>query len=302
MTTLQVQKLRMYMALRILLGANLAILEKLPNAIELLTALDKAIADIQANIVLQQKSGNDLKEQHDKLHTNLVTDVMDASRKMQAYAANTKNNALLKDTKFSDSEVSHMKDVDLVKTAKLMYSIVNEHLSELALYGLTTDTQATLQNDTTLYEVSNPQKENEQLGQMNVTSTLADNYKTADDIVANFDKLVEIVRYTEPKFYADYKFMRKVDVATDVVQLVAKITDAETGAGIPNVTVALNLTDSNLAPIVKLSADKGGFQIKTLPNGNYTINVVKLGYQTQTLSIIITGDAPYSLNVKMVRG
>lgn len=302
MTTLQIQKLRMYMALRVLLGANLAILEKLPNANELLTALDNAIADIQANSVLQQKSGNDLKELRIQLHTNVVKDVMDASRRMQAYAANKKDNALLKDTKFTDTEVSHLKDVDLTKTAKTMYNIVNERLSELTPYGLTADTQATLMNDIALYEASNPQKENELLDQKNVTIALSENYKTADEIVANLDKLVEIVRYTEAKFYADYKALRKVEVPTDVVQLIAKITDAETGAGIPNATVTLTLTDSSLATIIKQTAEKGGFQIKTIANGIYTISVVKLGYLSQTLSIIITGDEPYSLNVKLVKG
>jgi len=44
MTTLQIQKLRMYIALRILLRANPAILAKLPNADELLIALDNVIA------------------------------------------------------------------------------------------------------------------------------------------------------------------------------------------------------------------------------------------------------------------
>ena len=62
MTTLQIQKLRMYIALRILLRANPAILAKLPNADELLTALDNAIAEIQANDLLKKKTANEIKE------------------------------------------------------------------------------------------------------------------------------------------------------------------------------------------------------------------------------------------------
>jgi len=116
------------------------------------------------------------------------------------------------------------------------------------------------------------------------------------------DKEVEIIRSSEPKFYSEYKTIRKVDLPTDVMQVVAKITDSETGAGIPNATATLTLDGGKADPIVKQSAEKGGFQIKTIAPGIYTVKVEKLGYLTQTLSIIITGDEPYNLAVKMVKG
>ncbi len=301
MTTLQIQKLRMYMALRVLLGANLAILERLPNANELLTALDKAIADIQANIVLQEKSGEKQKNQHDSWRKNVVQDMLDASRKMQAFADAKKDAALLKDTRFSETKLSSMKDIELVKTAKWMHSIVDAYLNELAPFQLTAETQAKLMNDTMLYEASIPQKEKAELDQKNVTHTLGENYKTADKLVSSFDKLVEIVHITDAQFYADYKAMRKIEVPVDVVQLVAKITDAETGAGIPKATVTLTPADDTSDPIVKQTAEKGGFQLKTIATGVYTVTVVKIGYITHTASVTLPGDQPYNLTIRMVK-
>ena len=302
MTTLQIQKLRMYIALRILLRANPAILAKLPNANELLTALDNAIAEIQANDLLKKQTANEIKEIINASRANLTRDILSTSRKIQAYADYKKDKALLKDTKYTDSSLLGLSDVELVQIAKSLYGKVNLYLKELVPYELTAETQKALMNDITLYETSSPQLDAKNREQKNITAAIVENYKTADGIVASLDKQVEIVHDTEPAFYKEYRTTRKVEVPKDVVQVVAKITDAQTGAGIPNATVTLTQTDATADPIVKQSAEKGGFQIKTIPPGIYTVTVVKLGYLTQTLSIIITGDEPYDLVVKMVKG
>ena len=302
MTTLQIQRLRMYIALRILLRANPAILAKLPNADELLTALDNAIAEIQANDLLKKKTANEIKEIINALRANLTRDILSTSRKIQAYADYKKDKALLKETKYTDTSLSSPSDVELAQIAKSLYATVNLYLPELQPYGLTAETQAILMNDTTLYETSSPQLDTKNREQKKITAAIVENYKTADGIVTSLDKQVEIVHDTEPAFYKEYKTTRKVEVPKDVVQLVAKILDAETGAGVPNATVTLTLNDSSNDPIVKQTAEKGGFQIKSLPNGIYTATVVKIGYLTQILTLTLPGDEPYSLEVKLVKG
>jgi len=302
MTNLQIQKLRMYIALSILLKENPAILAKLPNGTKLLTALDNAIADIQANNLRQQESDAILREQLDELHKNLVNNIIATSRKMQAFADSKKSNALLKDIKFTKTDMANISDIELVQIAKKLHETVNLYLAELEKYELDAETQKTLLADITVYETTAPKLDKWLRDQKEITNILRINYKTADEIVASIDKQVEIVHDSEPEFYKKYKTTRKVDVPADVVQLVAKITDAERGAGVPNATVTFTLNDSTAEPIVKQTAEKGGFQIKTIASGIYTVKIQKIGYQTQTLTITLPGDEPYSLNVKLVKG
>ena len=302
MTNLQIQKLRMYIALSILLKENPAILAKLPNGTKLLTALDNAIADIQANNLRQQESDAILREQLEELHKNLVNNIIATSRKMQAFADSKKSNALLKDIKFTKTDLANISDIELVQIAKKLHETVNLYLAELEKYELDAETQKTLLADITIYETTAPKLDNWQRDQKEITNILRINYKTADEIVSSIDKQVEIVHDSEPEFYKKYKTTRKVDVPADVVQLVAKITDAERGAGVPNATVTFTLNDSTAEPIVKQTAEKGGFQIKTIASGIYTVKIQKIGYQTQTLTITLPGDEPYSLNVKLVKG
>jgi hypothetical protein len=302
MTNLQIQKLRMYIALSILLKENPAILAKLPNGTKLLTALDNAIADIQANNLRQQESDAILREQLEELHKNLVNNIIATSRKMQAFADSKKSNALLKDIKFTKTDLANISDIELVQIAKKLHETVNLYLAELEKYELDAETQKTLLADITVYETTTPKLDKWLRDQKEITNILRVNFKTADEIVASIDKQVEIVHYSEPEFYKKYKTTRKIDVPVDVVQLVAKITDAERGTGVPNATVAFTLNDSTAEPIVKQTAEKGGFQIKTIASGIYTVTVVKLGYITQTFTITLPGDEPYSLNVKLVKG
>ena len=302
MTNLQIQKLRMYIALSILLKENPAILAKLPNGTKLLTALDNAIADIQANNLRQQESDGILREQLDELHKNLVNNIIATSRKMQAFADDKKSNALLKDIKFTKTDLANISDIELVQIAKKLHETVNLYLAELEKYELDAETQKTLLADITIYETTTPKLDNWMRDQKEITNILRINYKTADEIVASIDKQVEIVHDSEPEFYKKYKTTRKVDVPADVVQLVAKITDAERGTGVPNATVTFTLNNSTAEPIVKQTAEKGGFQIKTIASGIYTVKIQKIGYETQTLTITLPGDEPYSLNVKLVKG
>ena len=302
MTNLQIQKLRMYIALSILLKENPAILAKLPNGTKLLTALDNAIADIQANNLRQQESDRILREQLEELRKNLVNNIIATSRKMQAFADSKKSNALLKDIKFTKTDLANISDIELVQIAKKLHETVNLYLAELEKYELDAETQKTLLADITVYETTTPKLDKWLRDQKEITNILRVNFKTADEIVASIDKQVEIVHDSEPEFYKKYKTTRKIDVPVDVVQLVAKITDAERGTGVPNATVAFTLNDSTAEPIVKQTAEKGGFQIKTIASGIYTVTVVKLGYITQTFTITLPGDEPYSLNVKLVKG
>jgi len=63
----------------------------------------------------------------------------------------------------------------------------------------------------------------------------------------------------------------------------------------------LTLNDSTKDPIVKLSADKGGFQLRTITPGYYTVTMTKIGYETQTFTITVMGDNPYNLDIKAVK-
>lgn len=302
MTTLQLKKLKMYLAIRVLLRANPDIVDKMPNAEEYLTALDAVILDIQTYIALKKEGNEEIKNQRKKLKVQLVTNLIETGRQLQAYASYKKDDMLLNSIKLAKSYLNRQEDIDLVAYGKNIHKKGNEHLTDLKPYGVTADTQSILLEDITLFEDLSPQIPKVKQDLKSLTNTINDSYKKGDEIMVGLDKQVELVRTSDPTFYVDYKALRKIDMPTDIMQLIARITNAETGAGVPNATVIFTMHDSTTPPIVKATAEKGRFQIKSIPKGIYTVTIVKLGYLTQIHTITLPGDEPYSLDVKLVKG
>ncbi len=302
MTTIQLEKLRKYLILQVLFGTNSSIVAKLPNAQEYLNELDAAILEIQTYKKLQQEGNKELTEQERQLKAKLIAELLETQRRLQAYATRTKDNLLLETTNLSKTDMNRMDELDLIAYAKMIYSKVDALLINLEKYELNAATQKILMDITTQFEALNSESGKSEVDKKSTTSYLAEAYKRADTVLSYMDKEVEIIRSSEPKFYSEYKTIRKIDLPTDVMQVIAKITDAETGAGIPNATATFTLKDDVAKPIVKQSAEKGGFQIKTIAPGIYTVIITKIGYQTQTLTITLPGDEQYNLAVKMVKG
>jgi len=302
MTTIQLEKLKKYLILQVLFGTNSSIVAKLPNAQEYLTELDAAILEIQTYKKLQQEGNKELTEQEKELKAKLIAELLETQRRLQAYATRVKDNLLLETTNLSKTDMNRMDELDLIAYAKMIYSKVDSLLVNLEKYELNAATQKILKDVTAQFEELNPESGKSEVDKKSTTGYLAEAYKKADTVLSYMDKEVEIIRSSEPKFYSEYKTIRKVDLPTDVMKVVAKITDAETGAGIPNATATFTLNGSTAEPIVKQSAEKGGFQIKTIAPGIYTVVITKIGYKTQTLTVTLPGDEPYDLAVKMVKG
>jgi len=301
MSNNQTQKLRMYVALLAFLKSNPEVLAKLPNVSGYIAQLESLVAAIQADDLLQKQDPKETTRQKNQAQQNLIAVTVDISGKCQAYAAYVKNDQLLKAVKFTESELRHLVDIELLQTAKGLYQKVNDNLKELAPYGLTAETQVAYNNRIGLFENALPSLHQERMDRKDITERLIKEFSAADGVIDNIDLLAKIVNKTEPKFYADYLRTRKVDYAYGTVEFVGYVVDAETGEGIPNAVVIVTPKEGGDEPIEKNTAAKGGFQIKTIGAGFYNVTVTKLSYATKTLDIVITGDKPYNLNMKLER-
>jgi hypothetical protein len=268
MTNLQLEKLKQYLILQVLFGANPGILTKLPNAQECLTELDAAILEIQTYRDQQLEGNEAMPEQRKQMKAKLIADLIETERRIQSYATYVGDELLFNITKLSSTDLGRLDDVKLKEYAKSIYNKINNLLDKLERYKLSVDTQKVLLDEITQFEILSPQVDKSKIDKKDVTTYLAQAYKTTDDILSRLDKDVEIIRTSEPIFYANYKAVRKVDIPTDVVQLVANITDAVTGAGIPNATVTLTLNGSSNDPIVKQTAEKEDSKSKPSPTAS----------------------------------
>ena len=302
MNSSQESKLKMYLALRILLRLNPSILSSLPNSAEFLNELDAAILIIQTNrelLNLSAKGGGATKNQ---LREMLENGTLATSRKVHALAKYAKDLKLMAESKVTDSYVGKCSDIELVETSKGMHSLATTHSAALLGYGLTEINLHQYGNDIESFETAIPDVRQKQVNHKVCTRLVTQGFKLADQAVENLDTLVEIVRFTQATFYICYKATRKV-VKTSMITLAVKgsITAASTGLPLTNATISFSLNGDEEVLLVKYSSTKGGFNLKTLSGGVYKVIVTKRGYQPLTETIIVNGGETCQLNVKLVK-
>jgi hypothetical protein len=300
MTSKQNAKLKMYLTVRIFLLSNPAILAKLPNCDEFMDALDVSIAQIQSSNEQSQFSTKGITNNKKQLRDDLIMLTVDNSGKMQAYARYLPDTVLLAETKFTRSDLKAIPAVDLVDLSKGLYSRIQTNITKVTNYSLTAETQTTFKNAIDSFDETIPQPRQSQL--KSKENTLIENqaFADADEALSNIDTLVEIVKLTESTFYAGYKNARKIiEQGTGTLQVQGTILEAGTRKPIPVAIVAFKLSGQTGIVLEKETAAKGGFMIKSLPEGIYDVTVTKIGFKTQTVTITVRWDELCNVDVEL---
>lgn len=309
MTNQQESRLSMYLTFRDFQASYTAITNPLPNYTTNSTTFVNTIPQIQAIAEQQKISKKGVTDNKNNLKETLIVMTADYARKLGVYAKFTNNATLAQEVKFSESKLRQIADTAVKDYAQIVYDRAQTNVAALATYGITAATQTTLLNDINAYNASigKPGVSRNESGQN--TKQLEALFKTADAALANMDAAVEIVRLTQVAFYNSYKNARKV-IETGIGSLAVKglVTDAVSGEPLKGVTLSFSLEGNNglakaakaaTESVVKKTAEKGGFNIKTLPSGMYSVTIKKVGYVDQVITVAVADGDLTELNVQL---
>jgi hypothetical protein len=300
MNSKQDSKLKMYLTVRIFLLSNPAILAKLPNCNEFMAALDAAIAQIQSTSEQNHYSTKGVTDNKKQLRDNLTTLTVDNSAKMQAYGRYLHDTVLLAETKFTRSALRKIPALELVDISNGLYNRIQSNIEKVTSYNLTVDSQTNYRLTIDAFTESIPQPRQSQLKSKENTLLETQAFASADDALSNIDTLVEIVKLTEPTFYAAYKNARKiVEQGTGSLQVRGTIVEASTLKPIPLATIIFRLNGQSVVMLKKETAAKGGFMIKSLPEGIYDVTITKVGFKPKTIAIAVRWDELINLSLEL---
>jgi len=309
MKSRQESKLSMYLAVKDYLTTNVAIVNPLPNYSGFSSPFLAAIVQIQNFGEQQRFDKSGLKANKVQLINTLAMLTADSSRKMQAYARYANNQLLLSETKYTESDLKNATDNELRDMSQGIYDRAQSNLNALAAYGITAATQTALLNTINAYVLAIPKP---RLGTTEIkqsTIQLANAFAAADSALENIDVIVEIIKLSQPNFYNGYKSVRKL-ISTGRSSLAVKgvVTDLESGEPLKNVQLSFALAGGGSMPkasikssdvLVKKTAGKGGFNIKSMPAGSYSVTSRKSGYAEQTATIAVADGELSVLNMQL---
>ena len=309
MKSRQESKLSMYLAVKDFLTTNAAIVNPLPNYSGFYAAFLGAIGQIQNFGEQQRFDKSGLKANKVQLINTLAMLTADSSRKMQAFARYANNQLLLSETKYTESDLKNATDNELRDMAQGIYDRAQSNLTALTAYGITAATQTALLNTINAYVLAIPKPRLGTAETKQSTLQLANAFATADSALENIDIIVEIIKLSQPNFYNGYKSVRKL-ISTGRNSLAVKgvVTDLASGDPLKNVLLSFAMEgNGTLAKatlrsgvvLVKKTAGKGGFNIKSMPAGSYSVTCRKSGYAEQTATIAVTDGELSVLNMQL---
>lgn len=310
MTNQEESRLSMYLTLKDYQAGYTAITNSLPNYAANSTIFLNTIPQIQAYSQLQKTSKKGITEGKNLLKDNLIVLAADYFRKLSAYAKFTSNVTLAKEVKISEGRLKQLADTAVKDYAQIAYDKAQANIASLVPYGITAATQTTFFNAISAYNASIGKPGVSRTESSQNTKQLKALFRTAETALANMDAAVEIVRLTQVNFYNGYQNARKVIVTgTGSLAFKALVTDAVTGEPVMGAIVTFT-PDGHFAKaattkkpfLVKRTAEKGGFNIKTLPAGVYAVAIKKNGYAEQVTTVAVTDGEMSELNVQLVKG
>jgi len=176
----------------------------------------------------------------------------------------------------------------------------------LATYGVTAAILTTMQTAITNFSGAIPKGRVGTTDGEQSTQQLATLFNTLKTNWAKIDKLVAMVQTAQPNFYQEYLNVRKViSTGNGSFALQASATEINSGEPISKATFTFAPSNGLLKSaatngkdnIVKKTAAKGKFNIKSMPEGTYTVTITKPGYKDLVVTVSVVNGELAKLDV-----
>jgi len=304
MTTEQKITLDMGLTVRNCVILNDAVAKAIPRFMDQYGIMMSAFTEIQSISEKQGLNKTGVAVDKNKTKKRLIYLAAKYSRKIAALAKFINNDTLLREVKYTESQLERVAEVILIEKAQTIHTRVNANLEKLSDQGVTAETQKEFQD--TIIALNNVLKTPRAsvAERKKSTERLSVLFQNALNALELMDYAVEGAKDEQIDFYNAYKTARKlVDSNAGNVALKATATDIISQEPIKGVIFKLthngmNGTNSNGA-IVKKTAAKGSFHIRNLATGGYKVVIRKAGYKDKEVNLTIEDGIRNELKVEL---
>lgn len=307
MTTEQRIKLTMLLGVRNYGNQNEQVVKAITKFGSTFELLKKTTDEIQLIGEMQGVNKTGLASDKNKLKMTLIALAVKNSNKVAILAKQTNNDTLLKEIRFSETQLSRLPGTTLKEKVQIIYDRVEANIGNLTEQGITPDTQKVFLETITAFNNALATPRTGIAVKKEATQRLLVLFTTADSLIEIMDLAAGSAKDEFPDFYNGYKTSRKL-IDTNTGLLALKATAKELLSGVPVqgavftfIHEAENMagSNSNGDKITKKTSKKGSFHIKNMQAGTYRVIVRKPGYKEKEVSVSVADGERSVLNVEL---
>ena len=291
MTRPQESQFNMFQGVDGYLTPNSELTKDLPEFPENLVTFRNNITEIHRISELQNFDKTGFAREKKQLRQVLQLLAWDNSQKLSAYARLTNNEVLLKEVRFTKSDLKEANETLLKDYAKMVYDRAQSNLGSLGAYGITEETQTVLINSINSFNASVIKPRLGITEKSDATRQLAVLFKETGIVLEKIDSVINILMLKQPNFYNRYKEIRRVVVTgTGSVALKAKAVQLPGGTPLKGVKFTFKPDGGMITGTGELSkktADKGIFYLKSIPEGTYKVKITRTGFKEKEVTVSV---------------
>jgi hypothetical protein len=294
MTTEQRIKLTMLLGVRNYGNQNEQVVKAITKFGSTFELLKKTTDEIQLIGEMQGVNKTGLASDKNKLKMTLVALAVKNSNKVAILAKQTNNDTLLKEIRFSETQLSRLPGTTLKEKVQIIYDRAEANIGNLAEQGITPDTQKVFLETITSFNNAIATPRTGIAVKREATQRLLVLFTTADSLIEIMDLAAGSAKDEFPDFFNGYKTSRKlVDTNTGLLSLKAAAKELTSGKPVSGAIFTFNHDNANLAgsnlngEITKKTSKKGSFHIKNMQAGTYRVNVHKPGYKEKEVTVSV---------------
>lgn len=141
---------------------------------------------------------------------SLIENIVAIAGVLYVYGKEVDNKMILETCALTESRLKRMRDTEIAQTADMVISLLDEHVTLLVDYDLTQKTIDELIDYKVAFENALQNKEVKFSESKDARAQLNNSFQKGSAILKNIDKLIELVRKSEPDFYNQYHNARMI--------------------------------------------------------------------------------------------
>ena len=291
----------MYLSLKNFFISQMAAFNLLPHFTDyhnlFLSALDM-IRQLSEQLTALMSSTNNSKS---TLKKELETLVVDAAKKIYAYANYLSNDVLMKQSQYIIRNAVAASDTKLPEYGNTIYNMAQASLTELAPYFVTAASQTELRKAIDDFNVANPSNKTTKNKLQSLRTQLEDQFRIANKAINDITILVDSIEHNDPALYTAYHNAIKVyNYGNRSYDITGQVFNAEDNEGLKGVSIIVTNNDTNAIVLEKKTAAKGGWRGDVSADGVYVFTFSKPGYKLQPLTRAVTKGEQCIIKVKLI--